>query len=77
LNSIKTAPREKVISQLSDDLITSVDLAEELGRTPNTIRKWTRLKIIPAIRLNTRVVWYDRADVRRALQKYRQKEAVK
>ena len=77
MNPIKTPPREKVFSQLSDDLITSVDLAEELGRTPNTIRKWTRLKIIPAIRLNTRVVWYDRADVRRALQKYRQKEAVK
>jgi hypothetical protein len=76
LNSLKTAPREKVISQL-DDLITSVDLAEELRLAPNTVRKWTRLGILPAVKIGRNFIRYDRNAVRRAIARYQQKEIAK
>jgi hypothetical protein len=62
---------------LNANLLTCDELARELDLVPNTVRKWTRLKILPAIKIGRNFIRYDRNDVRRALAKYRQKEIAK
>jgi hypothetical protein len=63
-----------IASPLSDDFLSAVDLATELRLTPNTVRKWGRLGVIPCFRVNSRVVFYSREAVRQYMAKYLLKE---
>jgi hypothetical protein len=72
VNHLKQAPAH--VSPLSDDFLSAVDLATELRLTPNTIRKWGRLGIIPCFRINSRVILYSRDAVRQGMAKYLLKE---
>lgn len=51
---------------MSDDkerLLTCDEIAKVLSVKKATIRKWTRLAMIPALRLNERTVRFDRSEV--------------
>jgi excisionase family DNA binding protein len=48
-------------------LLTPRELAEQLRVAPNTIRRWTSLGKIPAVRLSRKVVRYRLTAVLRAL----------
>ena len=49
-------------------LLTANELANLLRLRPDTIRLWTREKIIPAIRITGKVIRYDPVEVERALR---------
>jgi excisionase family DNA binding protein len=50
------------------DLVTTGELARRLGVTPPTIRKWTRLGLIPVLRISPKVMRFDPTDVTRVLR---------
>jgi len=50
------------------NLITAEQLAERLSLRPDTIRRWTRAKIIPCLKLSGKVIRYDLIEVERALR---------
>ncbi len=54
-----------------NDLLKAEDLAERLQVRPETVKTWTRDNVIPAIRINPRVIRYDYAEVVDALKRRR------
>lgn len=50
------------------DLLTADELAKCLRLRPDTIRLWTRERMIPAIRVTAKVIRYDFAEVEQALR---------
>lgn len=64
-----------------EDLLAAEDLAMVLDVSPSTIRRWVQKKIIPDIRITSRVQRFCYADVLNALReqsaKMHQAEAVK
>jgi Helix-turn-helix domain len=77
LSQLKFTPvsaREDLSSPLNVNLLTCAQLAKELDLVPETVRKWTRRKILPAFKIGRNYIRYDRNDVLRALAKYRQEE---
>lgn len=50
------------------EFLTAGELAVRLGLTLDTIRRWTRDDLIPAIRVTAKVVRYDPVEVERALR---------
>jgi excisionase family DNA binding protein len=51
----------------SDSLLTAQQLAEHLCVTPNTIRRWTRVGLIPAVHLPGSGIRFDYRRVRARL----------
>jgi len=51
------------------EFLTAAELAGRLRVQLETIRRWTRNSIIPAIRVTGKVVRYDPVEVERALRK--------
>jgi len=49
-------------------LLTAVELASRLKLKPETIRQWTRKKIIPCIRVTNKVIRYEFSTVVEALK---------
>ena len=54
--------------QTATEFLTAAELAGRLRVQTETIRRWTRDAIIPAIRVTRKVVRYDPVDVERALR---------
>jgi len=50
------------------EFLTAAELAARLRLTLDTIRRWTRDDVIPAIRVTSKVVRYDPSEVERALR---------
>jgi len=50
------------------ELVTADELAARLRVRPDTVRRWARTKLIPAIRVSAKVMRFDPADVIRALR---------
>jgi excisionase family DNA binding protein len=50
-------------------LMTAEELAESLAVSPDTIREWTRKRLIPAVHISPKVVRYDWHTVLRELAK--------
>ena len=50
------------------ELLTADELAKRLRVRPDTVRLWTRERMIPAIRVTAKVIRYDAAEVERALR---------
>lgn len=51
------------------EYLTALEMADRLRVRLDTIRRWTRSSIIPAIRVTGKVVRYDPIEVERALRK--------
>lgn len=51
------------------ELLTASEVAERLRVSKDTIRLWTQDGILPAIRINQKIVRYDFAEVVRSLRK--------
>lgn len=56
------------MSEASPPLVTKADLARQLGVSEQTIRRWAKDGVIPAIRINRQVVRFDPIAVARALE---------
>ncbi len=54
--------------QSATEFLTAAELAGRLRVQLETIRRWTRSSIIPAIRVTGKIVRYDPVDVERALR---------
>ena len=50
------------------EMVTAEELAERLRVRPDTIQLWTREGLIPAIRVNAKVIRYDPDEVEQALR---------
>jgi predicted site-specific integrase-resolvase len=50
------------------DFVTAEEIARKLRLRPHTIQEWTRDGLIPAVRLNQRVVRYDPVAVEAAIR---------
>jgi len=51
------------------ELVTAEEIAESVRVAPDTVKLWTREGLIPAVRINSRTIRYDPADVFAALKK--------
>jgi predicted DNA-binding transcriptional regulator AlpA len=53
------------------NLISRIELATSLGVEPQTIAKWQRLGLFPQPKecLSDRLIFYDREEVRRAIER--------
>ena len=41
------------------NLFTAEEIAAQIRLSPDTIRSWTRDRIIPAVRINSKIIRYD------------------
>ncbi len=55
------------------NLISRIELADELQLRPQTLAKWSRMGLFPQPKLTLpdRVILYDREEVRRAIEELR------
>lgn len=51
-----------------NQLLTAVELASKLKLKPETVRQWTRKKMIPCIRVTNKVIRYEFSAVVEALK---------
>lgn len=58
-----------------DDLFTAQELASKLRVRLTTVRRWTRERVIPSIRITEKVTRYDYAKVCAALRERGTREA--
>ena len=50
------------------ELLTVEEMAERLRVRPDTIRVWSRRSLIPAVRINAKIIRYDASEVIEALR---------
>lgn len=73
--TLKSAPRDGFrISDRTQHLLSRHELALSLGVSLKTVERWTSRRMIPFLRLSIRLIKYDLARVRAALEKYEVKE---
>jgi hypothetical protein len=61
-------------AEARERFLTAVELARQWDKPVSTIRRWTRLRIIPVIDAGFRTKYYDPEAVKRALLKRTVKE---
>ena len=52
----------------SVDLMTAAELAEHLRVKPSTVKRWSRLGLIPTVRLSPKLPRFNLAEAVKALQ---------
>jgi len=75
--TLKPAPRDgfRNVGSRTQHLLSRHELALSFGVSLKTIERWTSRRMIPFLRLSPRLIKYDLARVRAALEKYEVKEA--
>ncbi len=68
--SNKARPRPEAENAMSatTELLTVEEMAERLRVRPDTIRVWSRRSLIPAVRINAKIIRYDASEVIEALR---------